>query len=508
MELSSRRFALLSLGMGLLLFVGQLYLEGSSGFTTGWDAGALTSVGDRAPGDASWLGSYFSVYPNQLFLYGLFHKLTTLASLIGAGVTSYCFLVRCGCLCVTVSIVLASFVCRRLFGDAKALIFQALASLFLGMSGWVLVPYSDAYGMLFTCAALWFYVIPRHRFVRLSGVTAASLLGYMVKPTAIFLLFAIMCLDWVPCVVRTACDGFSAACARFCVDEKDRVTTSAKAVFAEAASESPCAAGAANVPPRTFLSRALVAVAPVLLGAVLAVGLGQYVEGNYFELNPNASRGMTHFLAMGLNPETKGCYSSADNEFSSSYADPDERRSAQIGLWKERLVSLGPIGVAKIWFEKNLTNYADGTFSWRDEGSFITGITGDSDAAKSWLGIIEGSTSVDGTALAYGWFCQIIWLMVLLGCAASALRRARGGAGAFANGDAPSASRVCVVMALALIFLSGFLLVFECRARYLYLFSPYYVVFAIDGLIGSGSMGEYLACRIAKVRKKLRATTL
>lgn len=463
MELGARRFAALSLGMGLVLFAAQLYLEKSAGFSTGWDVLELTRVGDRAPSDGILLRSYFSVYPNQLFLFGLFHKIASAASLLGAEVSTYRLLTWCGCLCVTTSIVLTSFVCRRLFGEVRALFFQVFASLFLGMSGWVLVPYSDAYGMLFTCAALWFYVVPRRRASRLSGVVAASLMGYMVKPTVIFVLLAVALLDWAPRAVRTVRDDLGAA----------RGRTRATSL-------------------RAALAKAIGVVVPVLLGAVLAFGLGRYVKGDYVDLDPNASRSMAHFLAMGINPETKGVFSREDNDFSTSIYDPDERQAAQIALWEERLSELGPLGVAKMWFEKNLTNYADGTFAWGNEGNFVMEVTGDSDAVKDWLGIVEGSLDVPDDAFAYGCCCQVLWFVVLLGCAASAFRRGSGPA-VDASDFRPSTNLVCAVMALALIFLSGFLLIFECRARYLFLYSPYFVLLPIGGLIGEGSVGERLA---------------
>ena len=447
-------FNLFVLGMGLALLAAQLYFEKSAGFITGWDVSVLSQVGDRAPVDTESLSYYFSVYPNQILLYGLFYKLASVASLLG--LSSYRALVYGSCFCVTASIVLATFVCRRLFGDVRALTFQVLASLFIGLNGWVLVPYSDTYGMLFTCTALWFYVIPRRRSVRLLGVTAVSLLGYMVKPTAVFLLFAIVCLDWIPATVR----GFS------------------------------------RTSVRDLLLKALPVAVPVVFGIVLALGAGQLVKGNYFTINENASYGMTHFLAMGINPERKGVYSLEENELSGSIADPDERRAAQLALWKEHLSELGPIGVAKIWFQKNLTNYADGTFAWKMEGGFIQEITGDSPAVKSWLGLAaDGEAGSSSTA--YGWCCQILWIAVLIGCAVSARRRARYLGMSGPNETMRSTNHVCAVIALALVFLSGFLLIFECRARYLFLFSPFYVLLAIDGLVGRGSTGELLARKVA-----------
>ncbi len=459
--------------MALALLAAQLYLEKSAGFTTGWDVSTLTQVGDRAPEDASFLARYFSVYPNQLFLFGLFHKLAALATLVG--VSTYRFLVYCGCLCVTVSILLTTFVCKRLFGATRALLFQIIASLFLGLNGWVLVPYSDAYGMLFTCAALWFYVVPRRCSVRLFGVTAASLLGYMVKPTAVFLLFAVIWLSWVPRIARALCSSYKA------MRQNSHVK---KAAFSA----------------RKTLTGVLTVALPVLLGAVLAMGLGHFVKGNYFDIDPNASRGMTHFLAMGINPETKGVYSGADNQLSNSISDPNERKAAHLALWKERLAELGPIGVAKLWFQKNLTNYASGTFAWKDEGSFIVGITGDSPAVQQWLGITSDNEGAS-PATAYGWYCQILWFVVLLGCSASAIRRARNMRDAKQAGR--STNQICCAIALTLIFLSGFLLIFEARARYLFLFSPYYALLAIDGLVGAGSTGERLAYRLFKLRDEL-----
>ena len=528
-EFGTGLFCALVFGMALALFVVQLYLEKSAGFRTAWDVGQLIQVGDCLPSDLAGLESYFSTYPNQLFLYGLFHKIGTLSVLIG--MSTYRALVRCGCLCVTVSIVLATFACERLFGKARALVFQVVASLFLGTNAWVLVPYSDAYGMLFTCAALWFYVVPRHRPVRLFGMTAASLLGYMVKPTAIFLLFAVACLDWLSragLAVRGGARGKRNAGRRAATlpscDASSAAGGPSPASTCSRSSRAP-RARASRPFMRNAYGQLLSIVAPIVLGAVLAVGLGHYVQGNYLKIDEGASRGMTHFLAMGINPDRKGVWSADDNEYSASFGDPDERRAAQLDLWKKRIFELGPIGIAKIWFQKNLTNYADGTFAWKMEAgnNFVLAVSGDSPAVKSWFGIGVGEQS-DYPSTAYGWYCQIFWLAVLTGCAASALRRARSAEPheaseladaacdarrADANGPAGersdeaypmrSANHICDVMALALIFLSGFLLIFECRARYLFLFSPYYVLLAIDGLVGVGSAGERLADKIDKL---------
>lgn len=517
--LDRKRFLALSLCMGLLLFIAQLYLQKSAGFVCGWDVGTITQVGERAPSDTSALARYLSIYPNQQFLYGLFRKLAKLASL--ADVSAYRTLVCCSCLCVTASIVLATAICHRLFGEVQAIAFQVFASLFIGLNGWVLVPYSDTFGMLFTSAALYFYVIPHKRPVRLLGLTAASILGYMVKPTAIFLLFAVACLDWIPGVLCSA-NGLIKN-ARHGRSHKPAL----EGIKATANSGIDYQAVHATKPPvpetiapcgRSVLATLLKTAAPVALGAILATGFGHYVKGNYLTTDPSASYGMTHYLSMGINPASKGFYAAEENELSSSIAGPSERRAAQLRLWKKHLKELGPVGLLKIWFEKNLTNYADGSFAWKREvvggsknwadGQIPTNnktisIYGDSFTVKNWYGIVDENQR-DGAGIAYGWYCQLLWFAVLLGCATSALRSARNIKRESQTEQQGRRNHICATMALALIFLSGFLMIFECRARYLFLFMPYYTMFAIDGLIGAGSAGEWLARKASDLHQELK----
>lgn len=520
--LGRKRFLALSLCMGLLLFIAQLYLQKSAGFVCGWDVGTITQVGERAPSDTSALARYLSIYPNQQFLYGLFRKLAKLASL--ADVSAYRTLVCCSCLCVTASIVLATAICHRLFGEVQAIAFQVFASLFIGLNGWVLVPYSDTFGMLFTSAALWLYVIPRKQSVRLLGLTAVSILGYMVKPTAIFLLFAIICLDWIPGIAHSANE----------LIKSNRHSRSRKLTLngdvAAASTEGDCQAPNATSPSasernaspiRGTLVALLKVAVPIALGVILAAGIGQYVKGNYLTIDPNASYGMTHYLSMGINPSSKGFVSGEEGWLSGSISDPSERRSAQLQLWKKHLKELGPVGLLKIWFEKNLTNYADGSFAWKREviggsknwagwqiptNNKTISIYGDSLTVKNWYGIVDEDQR-DGAGIAYGWYCQLLWFAVLLGCAASALRHARSMKAANPGEPSQSTNHICATMALTLIFLSGFLLIFECRARYLFLFMPYYTLFAIDGLIGKGSAGEWFARKVSKLHKDLNQVT-
>ncbi len=456
-----RRFTPVALALGVALFIVQLLVVRGAGFVTSWDVAVLTQVGDRL-GEAGPDTAYFSTYPNQLFLYGLFTKIAEVGA--WAGVGSYTSLVVGGCACVALSVVLASFVCRRLLGAHKALVFQAIASLYLGLNGWILVPYSDSYGILPCTAALFFLAVPRRWWARWAGLVACCTLGYMIKPTSLAILGAAALVCLLP-----------------------RAIDAVRDVRAGTASLAACAAKAGK----------LACVCAVSLA--LAAGVGTLIKGDYVQATPGQARGVAHYLMMGVNPQSKGVYSAADNELSNSIADPQERTQTQLGIWWERVRTAGPAGLAALLYEKNLSTYADGSFGWKKEthDDFFHEVTGDSWAMREFYGVYEGLAD-DGVSLTRGlpyyWLCQAAWFATLGGCVLCMRRRSRAASrpsgGEAADGrERRHQDEVFAAMALALLILSAYLLVFECRARYLFIFSPYFLLMGVDGLLGADWAG-------------------
>lgn len=454
-----RHFTAACLALGVTLFLAQLYVVRSAGFITSWDVAVVTQVGDRL-GEAGPDAAYFSTYPNQLFLYGLFTKIAAVGAWVGVG--SYTSLVVGGCVCVALSVVLSSFVCRRLLGAGKALAFQVVASIYLGLNGWVMVPYSDSYGILFCTAALFFFAVPRRWWVRWAGLIASCTLGYMVKPTVLAILGAAALVSLLPKAVAAVRD----------------VRTGRARLGA-------CAAKAGKL--------ACVCAASL----ALAAGVGAYIKGDYVQTTPSQARSAAHYLMMGVNPESKGTYSAQDNELSDSIADPDERTQTQLGIWWQRVCDAGPAGLTALLYEKNLSNYADGTFGWKKEthDDFFHEITGDSWAVREFYGVYEGMADTDVSlthGLSYYWLCHAAWLATLAGCVLCLRRRSRQAApDEGCDGEAwRRQNEVFAAIALALLILSAYLLVFECRARYLFIFSPYFLLMGIDGLLGADWAGR------------------
>ncbi len=418
-----RRFVL---GFVTVLLACQAIVLIGARFGTGWDVWWLTLPRAYTHGDyLSESCTYFGGYPNQLFLYAVFSAVDMACSLLG--VSSYLVLTVIGCFCVTIALAGCLFVARELWGSRGALVFAPIAFVYLGLNGWIMVPYSDSIGMFFTSAVLYCLVCVRTPMRRAMGVTAFTVVGYMVKPTIVFPLLAAVLLI-APCVGR--------------------------ALF-ERRGDGLDAAGVRSVMGVAF---SCFAVAAALWGGCTAI------KGWAFNADPNRAFSMTHFLMMGANDASGGGYSLADVEYSYSLDSPAERSRANIERWVQRVRDMGPAGVASLGLRKALTNFADGTFAWECEGDFYLERRGRIEAVQNWYGTGEvGARS--GSGLAYEVLCQTCWIATLIGCAAAP--RCGGSRRA--------------VMQLALLMLMVFLLIFEARARYVFLYAPYFVLLAVPG---------------------------
>ncbi len=168
---------------------------------------------------------------------------------------------------------------------------------------------------------------------------------------------------------------------------------------------------------------------------------------------------------MGANPESMGGFNGDDVNYTNSFTDPKERTAANIKEWLRRIEEMGPVGTAKLATRKTLTNFSDGTFAWEHEGRFYRHQLGNNSAIKAWYGIGEKGASIN-SGLSYELLCQMLWLVVLIGCACVPR-----------NGVSSTEK----IMRLALLMLALFLMIFEARARYLFLFAPYFVLLGVVG---------------------------
>lgn len=74
---------------------------------------------------------------------------------------------------------------------------------------------------------------------------------------------------------------------------------------------------------------------------------------------------VTHWIAMGLSDT--GTFSPADEAYTMGFATKEEKEEGTIALLKERASGLGPLGVAKLYFNKLSLTFGDGAGGYHSE---------------------------------------------------------------------------------------------------------------------------------------------
>lgn len=127
--------------------------------------------------------------------------------------------------------------------------------------------------------------------------------------------------------------------------------------------------------------------------------------------------------------------------------------------------------------------YNNGTFAWGKEGNFWRNVHEEKNTLVSPF--LRNIYYEDGKYNRhFQQFEQIVWLFVLVCCLLSGVMNLR-------NKD--DKSPVYMVLILAILGLTVFEILFEARARYLYIYAPIYVIVATIGM-------ERLYRRVCKCR--------
>lgn len=408
----------------VLLVSLQLIIVENAWFKTGWDVQCITQP---------WrtdLQQYYSNYPNQLFLAGVFEKLQMCASLLGHN-DGYLVLVAGSCLCITSSLALTTFSAKRIGGYKLGYLTFFVGFFIVGLSPWMLVPYSDTYGMLFVAIVFWSYIFITHPIVKWTLLPFFIYLGYGIKPTVAFIGFAIALLELSTLAKkRDTAQAFTLTC--------------------------------------PVLLSILARFSALALGILIGMSTVYMMQLKISEIDPEMAFSPTHFLMMGFNQNTSGVFSADDVAFSRSFTTKNERQIANIQEWVHRTLDSEPQNLVKLIVKKTCCAYGDGTFAWEREGAFYTG---EGNPEDNIVKRIYGITYLQNP---FETLCQIAWFLILLGISIGGLRH-------------KTPNKTLSIISLTLFMLSVFLTIFECRARYLFLYMPLFTLLGCEGWLSLGS---------------------
>ena len=184
------------------MFIGQVTILKNIYFETSWDAEHIINTAKNFAKTGIFENNnyydiypYFSVYPNNLFLAGIF-------SMIGKIVVHfnieklYEVLIYIGIILIDLSGIIMLKTIDNI-SNKKALKFigAVLFIVFIGLSPWFLVPYSDTYSLIFPISVLYNYTKKQKRWYNYLCIGLFSYAGYLIKPTGIIILIAIAIIE-------------------------------------------------------------------------------------------------------------------------------------------------------------------------------------------------------------------------------------------------------------------------------------------------------------------------
>lgn len=412
-----------------LFFIFQVYCCYGGYFQTGWDPQvirdtAIYRLNNRY--DLIWQ-NYYSIHPNNILIMCVYSALIKIADLCGFEQLEFS-LVLFQCLIDAISMYLIYVISYTIYKNKSlALICYVIAILFIGFSPWFIVAYSDSTGIIIPLIIVRLY--QRYRNNRRSYIMlmigAVTVIGFLIKPQTAIVTIAIAIAELL------------------FLRKKGFIQYTQKMVWG-------------------------------IRGGIIVLVIYSFIliPSTNIKIDKNCALGWQHYFMTGLNNENYGGYSEKDYLFSIQFSNTQERGAANLAEARSRINSYGIKGLFRHINRKQLVNYGDGTFAWGVEGGFF--LDEPSWAHNNMSGIIRSLIRLDGKN--YWLFHsakQMMWIIILFFCSFAFLF----------NSKTETIEFECIftVMALSIVGLTVFELLFEARARYLFVYSPIFVILSICG---------------------------
>ena len=416
----------------IILFVVQVIIALCSMYGTGWDAGTLTKDAYNLAVGNSFETGYYSNYTNNMLSLVLYAKLFSLATHIGLSsyVSAYGFCVVFNCIVYYCVGLFLSDSIYKLTDDKKMRAFGFLVCyVFICISPWNFVLYTDSLGIIFPVLVLWIYLSFKENSIKKATVKWAvlllvSIIGFYIKAESMIMLIAIVIAHIIHVLVENK--------------------------------------GAVIIKKLIPLILILVLTVPAFkISGYSVIKIFEKETGTEHDYEKSFS--MFHWLMIGMNEEFDGTFNGEDDTFSHYISDREERVSQNKKVIKKRLKEIGPGGFCELMIHKLILNYNDGSFgNGLDGEGFITDKFSEDTASNSWIRFFY-MPDHKGFPV-YLNITQLLWLGIL-----------------FFSLFTKNEWNYQPAM-LSIIGLTAFVMLFEAQPRYLIVFAPIYVITGIPGM--------------------------
>lgn len=430
-------------GVTLLVLLCLQFVFATAAYTEiGFDCGQLIQLAQE--GEKALTDGYLLQFPNNVTLTLLWQIWWKLTQAFFSDIWFACIVLNI--LFVDAAIYFCCRIADRFYSERVFWITWVLAVLELGLTPYLLVPYSDTMAMPFVAGSVYAVMAYQQSFGAAKCLPAAAALGFCllfgsrVKPTVAIVGIALLLSAGLWMLGKP----YQRAAVKEFVHRKKTLKI-------------------------RLLALSLVCF---LAGGIpgLLVDVCRYSAVPREEWEEKAYS-WKHFLMMGLSHEVissditvYGCYYAPDYAFAASFATRDEREQASLEVFKQRVSELGADGVLKAYGYKLLWSFSDGAFFYGREGNFHAGCPR---SAEGLRGLLQNATYIE-TDFYNNWLCNLqqgLWLAMCILLSTSLFQKPRNILFGWET-----------VLYVAVLGLCSYLMLFECRARYVLLFLPVFVI--------------------------------
>ncbi|WP_022779865.1 hypothetical protein [Butyrivibrio sp. AE3009] len=413
-----------------ILFIALSYLAMNIYFATGWDAGVVfDDAKELTWGNTPDNSLYYSMYPNNQFILFVDYVLCKINAYYGVidswDGRAFIIFVQCFLYSLTARTVY-EVIYDETDNNGFAWIGWIIFCILLGISGWIVIPYTDSMGLVFPILIMRQYQlfrrIPTKKLWRTFTITLLSYWGYKLKPMILIMAIAIVITEIIY--------------------------------------------GLKDISKSVIKNRTKYFIAMLMIIAITVIAsqglFKKAIAYTRIEIDENMNLGALHMLMMGLNERRGGAWNPDDVALSSGILDKTERANAQKQVIRQRLHDYGTLGLLNHLRKKTLSNFNDGSFAWGLEGNFYHTIYDEKNERISpFLREIFYHT---GKYWKYHLAIkQAAWLAVLFLMAFSVMLEK---------------TRAKTVLVTSSIGMFLFVTLFETRARYLIVFVPVFICVA------------------------------
>lgn len=418
------------------LYFVNVWIAKEIGFYPPWDIMVTRSVAieiayERPLGYFYYLSTYSNNIPISYILGLLYRKAMEMKSYPYV----YDFIwIQVNCALISIAGFFSCLLVKKLTKKLVPVI--AIFFLYLvlvGISPWKIAPYTDTYGLIFPIICIYFYVCYRKaehvwsKYLCVLLTIAAGMFGGFIKPNVYIVIIAILGNEFI--------------C--FLADYKKKWQ---------------------------FL------LTELLLVVVLAGGGESYrsyiIHEIGFDFNEEIEADWQYYFYMGLNEESTGSYSgdlAIIGEFQTSKSDRDR---AALERAAERIKNRGFWGSIYFYLRKMVMTFNDGLFGWKTEvwinEEYPAAMASNTALTQRLRSIFRGN-EFDYDVAGYNAFCQLAWIFSIMGLPGICL----------CEGKKREEYGIFIICFLGIFF---YQMLFEARARYLFVFLPLLLPIAICGV--------------------------